>query len=82
MRRVILGQGVKKIIDFSSTSIWLQNNQLWLLPFLIWELVWKGLALWKAARNNQNYWFVAILIFNTLGVLPIVYIAFFQKKVR
>ena len=73
---------MKKIIDFSSTSIWLQNNQLWLLPFLIWELVWKGLALWKAARNNQNYWFVAILIFNTLGVLPIVYIAFFQKKVR
>ena len=82
MRRVILGQGVKKIIDFSSTSIWLQNNQLWLLPFLIWELVWKGLALWKSARNSQSYWFVAILIFNTLGVLPIVYIAFFQKKVR
>jgi len=73
---------VKKIIDFSSTSLWLQNNQLWLLPFLIWELVWKGLALWKSARNSQSYWFVAILIFNTLGVLPIVYIAFFQKKVR
>ncbi|MAG15721.1 hypothetical protein CMO88_01525 [Candidatus Woesearchaeota archaeon] len=46
----------------------------------LWELVWKGIALWKCGRNNQLVWFIAILIFNTAGILPIVYILFFQKK--
>jgi len=48
----------------------------------LWELIWKGLALWKCGRNNQIVWFVFILILNTLGILPIIYIAFFQKKAR
>jgi hypothetical protein len=46
----------------------------------IWEGVWKGIALWKAARNNQLTWFVSIFIFNTIGILPILYIKFFQRK--
>lgn len=53
---------------------------IWLIPLLIWEAVWKGIALWKAAKNNQLNWFIAILILNTAGILPIVYIKFFQKK--
>jgi hypothetical protein len=57
-------------------------NALWLLiiPLGIWELVWKGIALWKCGRNNQLAWFIAILILNTVGLLPIVYLLFFQKK--
>jgi hypothetical protein len=52
-----------------------------LLPLMsIWELIWKGLALWRAGRNNQPHWFVALLILNTVGILPIVYLKFFQKK--
>jgi hypothetical protein len=53
---------------------------LWLLPFMIWESVWKGIGMWKSARNGQIKWFVCILIFNTVGILPIIYIKFFQKK--
>jgi hypothetical protein len=45
----------------------------------IWDGVWKVIAMWKSARNNQLAWFVCITIFNTLGVLPILYILFFQK---
>lgn len=52
---------------------------VWLIPLMIWEMVWKGIALWKAGRNNQLTWFVCLLIFNTAGILPIIYIAFFQK---
>ena len=48
----------------------------------IWELVWKGIALWKCGRSNQLPWFVAILIINSIGILPIVYLLFFQKKKR
>ena len=52
-----------------------------LLPLLLaWEIVWKSIALWKAARNNQLYWYIALAILNTVGILPIVYILFFQKK--
>lgn len=58
------------------------NNQWLVLLVVIWELVWKGLGLWKAAKNNQRYWFVAIFLLNTIGILPIVYLKFFQKKVK
>lgn len=47
---------------------------------MIWSVVWKGLAMWKSAKNNQRYWFVALLVLSTLGILDIIYIAFFQKK--
>ncbi|MBN1544490.1 hypothetical protein JW898_03435 [Candidatus Woesearchaeota archaeon] len=50
-----------------------------LLLILAWELVWKGIALWKSARHSQMAWFVCILIFNTIGILPIAYVLFFQK---
>jgi len=46
----------------------------------VWELCWKGFALWKAGKHDQLYWFIAILIVNSAGILPIVYIFFFQKK--
>jgi len=47
---------------------------------LIWSLIWKGIALWKCGRNNQLVWFVVLLIVNTLGILEILYLAFWQKK--
>ena len=46
----------------------------------IWDLVWRGLALWKAARNNHGAWFVCIFMFKTAGILPIIYILLNGKK--
>lgn len=45
---------------------------------IIWSIIWKGIALWKASRNNQWGWFVAILLINTLGILEIIYLVGFQ----
>ena len=45
----------------------------------IWEGVWKLIALWKSARHNQLAWFICLAIFNTAGILPILYILCFQK---
>lgn len=56
------------------------TNTYVLAGIVLWELVWKGIALWKSARLSQRNWFVAILIFNTIGILPIAYICFFSKK--
>ncbi|MFZ1970929.1 MAG: DUF5652 family protein [Candidatus Nanoarchaeia archaeon] len=47
---------------------------------MIWEAIWKGIGLWKSGTQKQLGWFVCIFIFNTLGILPIIYLLFFQKK--
>lgn len=60
------------------------NTFLVLLPLIviivIWEAIWKAIGLWKSARNDQIIWFICILIFNTAGILPIIYVFFFQRK--
>jgi heme A synthase len=46
----------------------------------IWTIVWKGIALWKAARSGSKVWFIVMLVVNTIGILEILYIFFFSKK--
>ncbi|MAE13021.1 hypothetical protein CMO92_00510 [Candidatus Woesearchaeota archaeon] len=53
---------------------------LWLIPLIIWAAIWKGIGLWKSGRNNQLKWFIAMFVINSAGILPIVYLYFFQKK--
>lgn len=53
-----------------------------LVPFVIWSLVWKGWALWRAAKNDSQVWFIVLLIVNTLGILDILYIFVFGKAKR
>ncbi len=47
---------------------------------VLWTLPWKGVALWKAAGRKDLYWFIAILVLNTLAVLEILYIFVFSKR--
>jgi hypothetical protein len=49
-----------------------------LILLAIWDGVWKIIAMWKSARNNQLAWFICLAIFNTVGILPILYILCFQ----
>jgi hypothetical protein len=58
----------------------INSNPFILVPILVWTVAWKGMALWKASRNNQPYWFIALLVINTVGLLEIVYLMWFQKK--
>jgi hypothetical protein len=60
---------------------------LWIVRFwplilldIVWEAVWKGVALWRAGRNAHMVWFICLFIFNTVGILPIIYIFAFSKK--
>jgi hypothetical protein len=56
----------------------------WLLPVIIilaiWDAVWKMIGMWKAGRNNHLAWFICIAIFNTIGILPIIYIIIQKNK--
>jgi hypothetical protein len=47
---------------------------------VIWSLYWKGMALWKSARDSEKWWFIALLLINTIGILEILYIYVFSKK--
>lgn len=57
-------------------------SPLVLFLILAWTIPWKGVALWRAARNNQKGWFIALLILNTLAILEIIYIFYFSKKIK
>ena len=48
--------------------------------FIAWTLPWKGIALWRSARNRQLVWFIVLLLVNTLAILEIIYIFGFSKK--
>lgn len=57
------------------------EQNLWLILLVIaWTVPWKGVALWKAAKNNQMYWFIVLLVVNTLAILEILYVFIFSKK--
>jgi hypothetical protein len=57
------------------------NNFSWIfIPLVFLELILKGYALWRAGRNNQPYWFIALLVINSVGILPAIYLIFFQPK--
>lgn len=58
----------------------IQNNIGIFLVLVLWELAWKGFALWKAARNKQKYWFIALFLINTAGVLPIAYLLIYHYR--
>lgn len=40
----------------------------------------KGFALWHAAKREELWWFIALLVLNTFGILELVYIIGFLKK--
>jgi len=56
----------------------------WFIPLIVicalWDAVWKLIGMWRAGRNNELAWFICIAIFNTLGILPIIYILLDNNK--
>lgn len=45
----------------------------------LWSIFWKGLALWRAAKQSQRNWFVALLVISSAGILDIIYLFFFAN---
>lgn len=50
-----------------------------IIAALLWSIVWKGLALWHSARRGEYWWFMILLVVNTLGILEIIYLFFVAK---
>jgi len=52
----------------------------WLIPIIIWTIPWKGWALWRSARLGHKWWFIVLLVVNTVGILEIIYLFVVSKK--
>jgi len=45
-----------------------------MVPFIILDLILRGYSLWKSAKKDQNIWFIALLVVNSMGILPLIYL--------
>jgi hypothetical protein len=43
----------------------------------VWSIAIKGYGLWVSARSMQKWWFIALLLLNTGGILELVYLIWF-----
>lgn len=51
-----------------------------LVILAIWESIWTGIAMWKAARKNHIALFILFFIINFFGIPEIIYIFGFKGK--
>jgi hypothetical protein len=63
-------------------SRWAGVDPYLIVLILIWSLAWKGVALWRSAGLRHKYWFISILIVNTLGILEMIYLFFVARNYR
>ncbi len=59
----------------------IDSQWVWIIVIIgLWTLPWKGIALWRAANQKEKWWFIILLITNTVAILEILYIFIFSKK--
>src|ERR1700733_4860716 len=67
--------------DYSGHAFWFAHAPFLLAIFapiilivVLWSIFWKGLALWHSARRGSYWWFIIMLVVNTVGILEIIYL--------
>lgn len=45
-----------------------------LIPLAVLDMALKGWGMWRAAKMNKNGWFIALLVVNSLGLLPAIFL--------
>ena len=54
----------------------------WFFLLIIWAAVWKGIALWKSARNSHLTIFIILCILNLFGIPEIIYLVYLYFKAK
>jgi len=67
-------------MDQTEIVKFLASHQWIIIAAILWTLPWKGVALWKAAKKGDLFWFILIFIINTLAILEIIFIFFVSRK--
>ena len=78
---------IQDLVNFvNEESLRFANNEqarlfiIFLMILALWSLPWKGYALWKSARLGDKWWFIALLLVNSLAILEILYIFIWSRK--
>ncbi len=50
------------------------------ITILIFVITLKGYSLWSAAKRDEKWWFIILLVVNTFGILELIYLVFIVKK--
>jgi len=53
---------------------------VWIILLIFLDLFLRGMALWRAAKRSQKWWFIALLVINTVGILPAIYLLTHPEK--
>jgi len=80
MISTITATGTTSLASFLGATFLGVTLLVFISALVIWTLIWKGIALWKAARNDSKIWFIVMLVLNTCGILEILYIFIFSKR--
>lgn len=67
-------------MTYATLLAFMSSGWFWIL--LVWSVIWKGISLWKSARNKHMTWFVILFITSTIGILPIIYLLINGRKAR
>ena len=73
-------QAIATALHIAPTAGHIQILVWTLIALALWSFVWKGFALWYAGRHNQKWWFIALLVINTVGILEILYLFVFSSE--
>jgi len=65
------------MIVFDYSAAW---KTFWIVALLVWNLPWKGVALWKAARRKEVGWFILIFLIQTMAILEIFYLFWIVRE--
>lgn len=68
--------------NYASIASWFEMHPFIGAFLVLWAIVWKGLALWKAAELEQKYWFIVMLVLNTVGLLEIFYLFVIARRYK
>lgn len=68
----------------STNMLNVSDSESLMIILCIWlairDLVRKWIALYRAGQRSDSTWFIFIFIFNTCGILPIVYLILNKNK--
>jgi hypothetical protein len=45
-----------------------------LVVLALLDVALKGWGMWRAARMSKKVWFIALLIVNSIGILPVIFL--------
>jgi len=68
---------------FSQETLTFIGSHILLFSVLfVWSLFWTGMALWKSARLSHKWWFLIVLVVNSVGIVAIIYLYFVARRYK